>query len=112
VLTRQPWHGNVRELENTIKRALVICRGDTITSGHLGLTGSQGIPAADEIQPYEEEKQQVIESFQEDYIRKALLRTGGNVTRAADLCGLTRAAFQRIMKKLAIEREELAAATE
>jgi len=112
VLTRQDWPGNVRELENAIKRALVVCRGDTITPGHLGLGGPPEAPAAGRMPPYEAEKQQAIESFQETYIRNALRRTGGNVTRAADLCGLTRAAFQRIMKKLAIDREDLAAAVE
>ncbi|HKJ69249.1 MAG TPA: helix-turn-helix domain-containing protein, partial [bacterium] len=72
---------------------------------HFGFEKENGEHS--DLQPYETEKQQAIKSFQHRYIRQALTRTGGNVTRAADLCGLTRAAFQRIMKKLDIEREEM-----
>ncbi len=104
-LEQHHWKGNIRELENTIKRALVVCHGDTILPAHFGFEKANG--EHPDLRPYETEKQQVIESFQARYIRQALTRTGGNVTRAADLCGLTRAAFQRIMKKLDIEREEV-----
>ena len=36
---------------------------------------------------------------------RALEAAGGNVSRAAESCGMTRAALQRIMRQLAIERE-------
>ena len=35
----------------------------------------------------------------------ALTRSGGNVTHAAEACGLTRAALQRIMRELGIDRD-------
>ena len=100
-LRERNWNGNVRELENTIKRALVICDGEKILPSHLGLSGEP----AEDLGPYEDRKQQVIEDFQRQYINKALIHTGGNVSQASEMCGLTRAAFQRIMKKLDIERE-------
>ncbi|MCF7805152.1 MAG: sigma-54 dependent transcriptional regulator [Candidatus Marinimicrobia bacterium] len=100
-LREQQWSGNVRELENTIKRALVVCDGKKILPSHLGLS----IETSDDLEPYEDCKQQVIEDFQRQYINKALIQTDGNVSQASEMCGLTRAAFQRIMKKLDIERE-------
>ncbi len=44
--------------------------------------------------------------FKRRFIEQALLRTEGNVTRAADKCGLTRAAFQRIMRSLQLDRNQ------
>ncbi|MBS1271987.1 MAG: Regulatory protein AtoC [Candidatus Marinimicrobia bacterium] len=100
-LCERQWSGNVRELENTIKRALVVCEGEKILPSHLGLTRE----STDDLEPYEDRKQQVIENFQRQYINKALFHTGGNISQASEMCGITRAAFQRIMKKLDIERE-------
>jgi DNA-binding NtrC family response regulator len=54
---------------------------------------------------YEEGKQQAVARFQREYLQRALERTGGNVSQAAERCGLTRAALQRIMRQLGIDRE-------
>lgn len=110
VLESYDWPGNVRELENTIQRALIVCQGDKILPAHLGLSGKFPGEAElfSETTSYEKGKQQAIENFQRTYIQSALQRTNGNISRAAELCGLTRAALQRIMRKLNIERETLA----
>ena len=42
--------------------------------------------------------------FQRGFIERALARSGGNVTRAAESCGMTRAALQRILRALDIDR--------
>jgi DNA-binding NtrC family response regulator len=52
---------------------------------------------------YEAGKQQAIEAFQRQYVQALLHRTDGNISRAAEMCGLTRAALQRIMRKLRLE---------
>ncbi len=104
-LIEHNWPGNVRELENTIQRALIVCKGEKIQPSHLGFSKNLNLASDlfDEFDSYENEKQKAIESFQKVYIQKALQRTGGNISRAAELCDLTRAAFQRIMRKLNIE---------
>jgi len=96
------WKGNVRELENTIQRALIICKGENILPSHLGFTNETDLSQKlfQEITTYEEGKQKAIEKFQRNYIEYILGQTNGNITKAAELCGLTRAAFQRIMRKL------------
>jgi DNA-binding NtrC family response regulator len=101
------WPGNVRELENVLKRAVVVCTGGTILPHHLGLahaTWEERAAAPDELS-YDAGKQQAIERFQREYIQRALERTGGNVSHAAERCGLSRAALQRIMRQLGIDRE-------
>ena len=102
-LVAHRWAGNVRELENTMQRAVVVCTGDRILPHHLGLGASWG-EAPDETGDYEEEKRRVVERFQREFVQRALENAKGNVTQAAGTCGLTRAAFQRILKQLGIDR--------
>jgi DNA-binding NtrC family response regulator len=103
-----PWNGNVRELENCVQRALVLAQGGEIHAGHLALgddAGPWAVPGQGELL-YEEGKQEALKVFQRRFLEQALLRTEGNVTRAADKCGLTRAAFQRIMRSLGLDRSQ------
>ncbi|NOZ08372.1 MAG: sigma-54-dependent Fis family transcriptional regulator [FCB group bacterium] len=101
-LINHDWKGNVRELENTIQRALVMCNREKILPSDLGIgTGVLSIKEIfSDFPSYEAGKQDAIASFQKRYLRNALEKTNGNITHAAELCGLTRAAFQRIMKKI------------
>jgi transcriptional regulator with PAS, ATPase and Fis domain len=107
-LKHHPWKGNVRELENCIQRALVLSRGQEILSAHLALgddAGPWNAPGLETIS-YEEGKQEALKLFQRRFIERALMRTEGNVTHAAEKCGLTRAAFQRIMRSLGLDRNQ------
>jgi len=102
-----PWPGNVRELENTIQHAVVAAQGGTIHPHHLRLDARDGAPAESEhLLSYDEGKQRAIQRFQRRFVLAALERTGGNVTRAAEACGMTRAALQRILKDLGVDRAE------
>jgi DNA-binding NtrC family response regulator len=111
-LRRHDWPGNVRELENALQRAVIVCTGDAIEPWHLGLTHSGwsgGNPEAgdgDVQQDYASSKQRVLEEFQREFVHRALEDAGGNVSRAATACGMTRAALQRIMRQLGIERAD------
>ncbi len=110
-LQQHRWPGNVRELENAIQRAVIVCTGDVIEPWHLGLQGngwrgsSAGGEAAEDMD-YARSKQRVVEEFQRQFVHRALENARGNISRAADTCGMTRAALQRIMRQLGIERED------
>ncbi|HED64193.1 MAG TPA: sigma-54-dependent Fis family transcriptional regulator [Planctomycetes bacterium] len=103
------WPGNVRELENALYRAVIVCRDGKIQPHHLGLEGEPWSrrDEGDETEevPYAEGKQRAIERFQREFVRRALEAAEGNISRAAERCGLTRAALQRIMRQHGIERE-------
>ena len=104
-LRAHPWPGNVRELENCIQRALVTAEEGEIAPLHLGL----GLPASPRPLvgaglPYDEAKDNAVREFQRRYIERALAQAGGNVTQAAQACAMTRAALQRIMRNLGIDR--------
>ncbi len=104
-LVAHPWPGNVRELENTMQRAVVVSPGDRILPHHLGL-GVAGWDAPGSVGEgdYEASKRRVVERFQREFVQRALESAKGNVTQAAQSCGLTRAALQRILKSLDIDR--------
>ena len=107
-LKGHPWKGNVRELENCIQRALVLSRDEEILAGHLGLLDDESpwnVPGLAALS-YEEGKQEALKLFKRRFIERALMQTEGNVTRAAEKCGLSRAAFQRIMRSLDLQRDQ------
>jgi DNA-binding NtrC family response regulator len=106
-LQSHAWPGNVRELENAIQRALILCRGEDIQPWHLSLDEESDLQPAEAVDPdlsYEEGKQQVLESYRRHTVERALKATAGNVSQAAELCDLSRAAFQRILRQLDIDR--------
>jgi DNA-binding NtrC family response regulator len=110
-LLAHDWPGNVRELENAVQRAVILCREAVLRPVHFRLR--ENIPGADcsehiPTQPdsYEEAKQQLLERFQRSYIQRALERTNGNISRAAEECGLTRAAIQKMLRRLNIDRSD------
>jgi len=107
-LKAHPWKGNVRELENCIQRGLVLANGEEIQTPHLRLDDGDGPWTFPELEnvSYEDGKQEALKAFQRRFVERALLKTKGNVTHAADRCGLTRAAFQRIMRSLGLDRNQ------
>ena len=109
-LTAWSWPGNVRELQNTLQRAVIVCAADRILPHHLGLQasgwGREGASALESgTLDYGEAKEQAIARFQREFLVRALERSRGNVSQAAEHCGLTRAALQRIMRSQGIDRE-------
>jgi len=115
LLTR-PWKGNVRELANVVKRAVLLADGETITSRDLAEDGpaagnGHGCPMPGEIGglahlDYNQAKQQVVARFSREYLRRALQQNRGNVTAAAQASGMNRQSFQRLMRRYGVQADE------
>jgi DNA-binding NtrC family response regulator len=91
ILTRYHWKGNVRELENTLERAVILCDGPTITPEHISLAPHPGA-AAGELPmdgPLEETTKEAVRRAESQRIRKALEQTRGNKSRAAELLSVS-----------------------
>ena len=117
-LSAYAWPGNVRQLENAIERAVVLARGDEITTDDLpvdvagiaprGDNGAVGLGVGDAIDlaarvlgevPYAEAKRRVLRDFDRAYAQNLLARSNGNVSEAARLAGLDRSNFRRVLRK-------------
>jgi len=90
------WPGNVREMENCIKRAVIMADGSQISVEDLGL---QALPMADE--PLN--LRQVREEAEYKAFVKVLARVDGNITKSADLLGVSRPALYDLMKRHGIK---------
>ena len=91
------WPGNVRELENKVKRAIIMAKGAYIVPEDLGLASYE------RKDPRGLTLKEARERLESQYIREALCRGEGNVTRAAEQIGITRSTFYNLMDKYGID---------
>ncbi|MBK4734318.1 PEP-CTERM-box response regulator transcription factor [Noviherbaspirillum sp. DKR-6] len=91
-----PWPGNVREMENCIKRAIIMADGPQIVGEDLGIGDS---PATDEFMNL----RQVRDEAEYKAIVKALARVDGNIVRAAELLGVSRPTLYDLMSRHGIK---------
>jgi two-component system NtrC family response regulator len=91
------WPGNVRELENRVQRAVIVAAGPLITPGDLELAPST---------PAELTLRVARERAERELVVEALVRSRGNVTRAARGIDVTRPTFHALMNKFGIRTEE------
>jgi two-component system response regulator AtoC len=90
-LLEHRWPGNVRELEHAIERAVVLAEGPEIREEDLPETVRWAGAAAPEV-PFSGDDlslKGMVRRAEEQVIRAALQRTGGNRTRAAELLGIS-----------------------
>jgi len=86
-----PWPGNIRELDHSVERSVLMAAANQVREGDLGLQ-----PKGKSISRLEEMSLEEVELF---LIRKALARHEGNVSRAADTLGLSRSALYRRLQR-------------
>lgn len=101
-LSRYPWPGNIRELENVIARTVVLSPGDVIEPDVLALSPFEAaVHTGDAASlpyinlPYH----QSMEEHSSYIIDMALEKAGGNQTKAAELLGLQRTYLARLIKQ-------------
>jgi transcriptional regulator with GAF, ATPase, and Fis domain len=95
-----PWPGNVRQLENELRRALVLGDG-AIDVGELSPDVVRGGPSAARGAGLDMRTR--VDMLETELVVEALQKTRGNQTRAAQLLGLSRFGLQKMMKRLKIK---------
>lgn len=109
LLTNQPWPGNIRELKNAISRIAILSPDPVIDAGFLEsvlsvkktafVTNAPEAGAGDTDESRIQQAKEAIDRANADLARLALEITGGRRKEAADLIGVSRNTFYRMMKK-------------
>jgi DNA-binding NtrC family response regulator len=100
MLQQYQWPGNIRELENVLTRALILCPDKTIEREHLSLSAlpetAQPLPQGfTPPGPYHD----AMEHYSRRVIEDALRRNGWNQTKAAEELGLQRTYLTKLLRQ-------------
>jgi DNA-binding NtrC family response regulator len=97
------WPGNIRELRNVIERAVILCSGDRIHASDLPL----GVPELWETVKQDEAEQFLsLDEVERLHIQRILAATGNNLSRGAEILGVTRSTLYNKMRRYQAEPSE------
>jgi two-component system NtrC family response regulator len=92
------WPGNVREMENKVKRAVILAEGNRITERDLGLLEQHESQSLNLLEAREQVERQLVE--------RALAIHNNNISHAADALGISRPSLYKLLNKLSIAINE------
>ncbi len=90
------WPGNIRELENRIKRAMVLCQGKYLNTVDLDLEPSTKTAQTQTLR-------QVREKAEREIIAQVLAQTRDNISQSAKILGISRPTLYELMKNLGLK---------
>ena len=91
-----PWTGNVRELENCVKRAVIMAEGTIIGPADLELNA--------EVRSEDLNLRQVRDSAEKQAVMRVLGRTDGNMSKAAEMLGISRPTLYELLDRFGLRR--------
>lgn len=109
-LTKHPFPGNVRQLENIVERAVIFTKGEVVLADSLQAPEAQKPSPTSQfplVSPvFSKARDHYLGLFEAEFVREKLKSHKGNVSQAAKSSGMTRQNFQRLMKKYKIHSEQ------
>jgi two-component system NtrC family response regulator len=91
----QTWRGNVRELENRVKRAVVMADGTTVAAADLELAPAEMPEGSLDLREARNRAERAV-------VQMALAQSGGNLSKAAKLLGISRPTLYGLMDGLSL----------
>ncbi len=111
-LSERSWNGNVRELMNTIYNGVVFSKGDLIELSDI--THIDDIVKEDQVssvdlsgESFRDLRGELLNRFESNFVKDALKRADGNISKAARESGLSRQSFQHLMRKYGIKTDDI-----
>ncbi|GAB6260616.1 PEP-CTERM-box response regulator transcription factor [Photobacterium sp. R1] len=99
-MLRHPWPGNIRELQNKVKSAVIMSDNKLISALDLALQ-----PDEEESAPIALNLRQVRETAEKQAITKALSLSNGNMSNTANILGITRPTLYSLMDKYMVKND-------
>jgi DNA-binding NtrC family response regulator len=111
LICQAPWPGNVRQLQNVVKRAILLGPHQTIEPEDLDLPDSLCFCGNADIETlstmeYQQAKEMFLEKFQTAYLNQLLKKSQGNISQAARKSGLQRTSLQRLLKQYRLNADQ------
>ncbi len=102
------WPGNVRELENIIERAVALSSGTVLDAADIRLDNAPSMSAPSETVAHASfpPEGQTLEQFEDEIVKEALRRSGGNKSQAARLLGMSRNALRYRLAKIGVPDDQ------
>lgn len=97
-IEKHAWKGNIREMENRIERAVILCENNTINASDLDLEIIT--PADENTDDFQ------LSDIEKIAIEKVLVKNEFNISKSSEELGLSRASLYRRMEKYGIEKNE------
>jgi DNA-binding NtrC family response regulator len=107
MLKSYSWPGNIRELENCIERAVILCQGRMILPQHL-LLGDGMTDAASDFAPSvtsADTELRTLQEIEKEYVAKVLQYCGFNQTKAASILGIDRKTLRNKIREFGLGTE-------
>lgn len=94
-LEQHLWPGNIRELQHTVERAVILCDTEVLQPEHLNLS----VRSVADTASAEEEKFRTLEQLEVDALKQAISQCKGNFSLAAARLGISRQTLYNKMKR-------------
>jgi len=103
ILLSHEWKGNVRELRNSIERAVILCDGACILPEHLSLDKTPTVNQIDWEAPLQDVVESAVRTVEKTRILNAMRQSQGNKTKAAELLKVSYKTLLTKIKEYGIE---------
>lgn len=99
------WPGNIRELENVLERAIMICNKDFIDIEDLPLDLQVTFTSKNHIPFIDKENLSTLDELEKEYITYLLKQTGNNMRKTAKILDISRTTLYNKLEKFNIHRQ-------